>query len=169
MPTSRRSADREPYRQPVAWLRCFRGIDTVTAVSLVAELHDFRRFRSARALMAYLGLVPSEHSSGEPATQGDHEGGQPSRPAAARRGGVASPAQPGAEPAAAQASRGTTRQVIAIADRAQERLHRRYWRLVTHGKAHNKAVTAVARELSGFLWAALREHRAAKASEASVG
>ena len=39
--------------------------DTVTAVSLVAELHDFRRFRSARALMAYLGLVPSEHSSGE--------------------------------------------------------------------------------------------------------
>src|SRR5206468_1333017 len=42
----------EPYRQPVAWLRCFRGIDTVTAVSLVAELHDFRRFRSARAVMA---------------------------------------------------------------------------------------------------------------------
>jgi transposase len=55
----------EPYRQPVAWLRCFRGIDTVTAVSLVAELHDFRRFRSARALMAYLGLVPRERSSGE--------------------------------------------------------------------------------------------------------
>jgi transposase len=60
----------EPYRQPVAWLRCFRGIDTVTAVSLVAELHDFRRFRSARALMAYLGRVPSEHSSGEQRRQG---------------------------------------------------------------------------------------------------
>lgn len=55
----------EPYREPVAWLRCFRGIDTVTAVSLVAELHDFSRFRSARSLMAYLGLVPGEYSSGE--------------------------------------------------------------------------------------------------------
>jgi transposase len=55
----------EPYREPVAWLRCFRGIDTVTAVCLVAELHDFRRFRSPRQLMAYVGLVPSECSSGE--------------------------------------------------------------------------------------------------------
>ena len=44
------TSDREPYREPVAWLRCFRGIDTVTAVSLVAELHDFGRFRSAREL-----------------------------------------------------------------------------------------------------------------------
>ena len=73
--------DQEPYRQPVAWLRCFRGIDTVTAVSLGAELHDFRRFRSARALMAYLGLVPSERSSGEPSVQGNikesRDGGLP--------------------------------------------------------------------------------------------
>jgi transposase len=45
-----RFGSQEPYRQPMAWLRCFRGIDTVTAVSLVAELHDFRRFRSARSL-----------------------------------------------------------------------------------------------------------------------
>ena len=44
-------------------LRCFQGIDTVSAVTLVAELHDFSRFRSARELMAYLGLVPSENSS----------------------------------------------------------------------------------------------------------
>jgi transposase len=52
----------DPYREPVGWLRCFRGIDTVTAVCLVAELHDFRRFRSARELMSYVGLVPSERS-----------------------------------------------------------------------------------------------------------
>ena len=56
--------NQDPYREPVGWLRCFKGIDTVTAVALVAELHDFRRFRSARALMSYVGLVPSEHSSG---------------------------------------------------------------------------------------------------------
>src|SRR5439155_11639053 len=50
------AAQRDPYREPVGWLRCFRGIDTVTAITLVAELHDVRRFRRARELMAYLGL-----------------------------------------------------------------------------------------------------------------
>ena len=58
-------ADQEPYREPVGWLRCFRGIDTLTAMLILAELHDFRRFGSARALMAFLGLVPGEDSSGE--------------------------------------------------------------------------------------------------------
>ena len=58
-------AETEPYREPVGWLRCFRGIDTLTAMLILAELHDFRRFASHRALMAYLGLVPGEDSSGE--------------------------------------------------------------------------------------------------------
>ena len=58
-------ATTEPYREPVGWLRCFRGIDTLTAMLLLAELHDVQRFPTARALMAYLGLVPGEHSSGE--------------------------------------------------------------------------------------------------------
>ncbi len=60
----------EPNREHVGWLRCVRGIDTVTAISLVAELHDFRRFGSPRALMGYLGLVPSENSSGESRRRG---------------------------------------------------------------------------------------------------
>ncbi len=58
-------AEQAPYREPVGWLRCFRGIDTLTAMLILAELHDFRRFGSARALMAFLGLVPGEDSSGE--------------------------------------------------------------------------------------------------------
>ena len=58
-------ADTEPYRTLVGWLRCFRGIDTLTAILILAELHDFRRFPSPRALMAFLGLVPGEDSSGE--------------------------------------------------------------------------------------------------------
>ena len=58
-------ASTEPYREPVGCLRCFRGIDTLTAMLLLAELHDVQRFPTARALMAYLGLVPGEHSSGE--------------------------------------------------------------------------------------------------------
>src|SRR5207245_1360242 len=63
-------AQRERYAAPVGWLRCFRGIDTITAVSILAELHDFARFRTARQLMAYLGLVPSEHSSGNKEKRG---------------------------------------------------------------------------------------------------
>jgi transposase len=58
-------AQADPYREPVGWLRCFRGIDTLTAILILAELHDFRRFQSPRALMAYLGLVPGEDSTGE--------------------------------------------------------------------------------------------------------
>ena len=58
-------AETAPYREPVGRLRCFRGIDMLTAMLVLAELHDFRRFASAPALMAYLGLVPGEDSSGE--------------------------------------------------------------------------------------------------------
>lgn len=146
----------EPYRQPVAWLRCFKGIDTVTAVSLVAELHDFRRFRSARSLMAYLGLVPSERSSGEQRRLGSitrvgdrhvrrllveaawHHRHRPvlSQPLRRRREG---------HPA----------HIIAIADRAQERLHARFVRMARRGIHYNKTVVAMARELVGYLWARL--------------
>ncbi len=65
-----RAAGLEPYARPVAALRCFNGIDTVTAMALVAELHEPRRFASARQLMAYLGLVPRESSSGDRRRQG---------------------------------------------------------------------------------------------------
>jgi len=75
-----RCAQEAPYREPVGWLRCFRGIDTVTAMTLLAELHDFRRFTTPRALMAYLGLVPSEYSSRER-----------TRPPDPRRSGLALP------------------------------------------------------------------------------
>jgi len=150
-------AAEEPYREPVAWLRCFHGIDTVTAMTIVAELHNFRRFETPRALMAYLGLVPGEHSSGAKTSRGSitkagnkhvrrilietawHYRHKPTVGANLRRRREGQPAA-----------------VIAIADRAQHRLHRRYWRLLLHNnKVPNKAVVAVARELVGFLWAAL--------------
>src|SRR5207244_10205685 len=54
----------------VGWLRCFRGIDTLSAIILLAEVVDFQRFRRPRELMAYLGLVPREYSSGESQRRG---------------------------------------------------------------------------------------------------
>ena len=61
----RETAEQEPWRDLVARLRCLRGIDTLTALALVAEIGDFTRFRCAEEFMAFVGLVPSEHSSGE--------------------------------------------------------------------------------------------------------
>ena len=63
-------AAQPPYREPVGWLRGFRGIDTLSAMILLAEIVDFQRFPHPRELMAYLGLVPSEYSSGETQRRG---------------------------------------------------------------------------------------------------
>ncbi len=156
-------AETEPYRAPVGWLRCFRGIDTLTAMLLLAELHDFRRFQTAPALMAYLGLVPGEDSSG----------------ARHRRGRITKTGntlvrrllvetawhyrhRPGLSRSLAQRRVGQPPRVIAIADKAQQRLCRRFRRLAAHNKPAPVIAVAVARELTGFLWAAL--HPAAAAS-----
>ncbi|MCA9728224.1 MAG: IS110 family transposase [Candidatus Eisenbacteria bacterium] len=150
------AAAESPYAEPVAHLRCFRGIDTLTAACLVAELHDFRRFQSPRRLAAYLGLVPTEHSSGSRESRGSitktgnshvrrllieaawHHRYKPrvTGPILKRRAG---------QPA----------RVLALADRAQERLYARYYRMTKRGVIGPKVIVAMARELVGYLWAAL--------------
>lgn len=147
----------EPYREPVGWLRCFRGIDTLTAILLLAELHDFRRFQTPRALMAYVGLVPGEHSTGE-----KHRRGPITRAgnALVRRLLVETAWQyrhrPGIGIALARRRTGQPPRIIAIADKAQARLCRRFRRLADQHKPAPKIVVAIARELVGFLWAALQ-------------
>jgi transposase len=147
----------EPYRAPVSWLRCFRGIDTLTAMGLVAELHDFRRFASAPALMAYLGLVPGEDSSGE-----QHRRGRITKTgnALARRLLIESAwhyqHRPGVGVALARRRKGQPARVIAIADKAQQRLCRRFRKLAAEHKPAPKIAVAIARELTGFIWAALQ-------------
>jgi transposase len=150
-------ADQEPYREPVGWLRCFRGIDTLTAMLILAELHDFRRFGSARALMAFLGLVPGEDSSGE-----KHRRGRITKMGNALVRRVLVEAswhyqhRPGVGRALAARRKGQPSRVIAIADKAQQRLCRRFRRMLTEHKPAPKVVVAVARELAGFIWAALQ-------------
>jgi transposase len=150
------AAKEEPYREPVAALRCFQGIDTITAVTLVAELHDFRRFKSPRELMGYLGLVPSEHSSSESRRLGSITKAGNSH---ARRVLVESAWHYRHSPHVGRTLRtrreGQPSVVIAIADKAAQRLHRKFRMLHGRGKHIAKVVVAVARELVGFLWAAL--------------
>jgi transposase len=150
-------AETDPYREPVGWLRCFRGIDTLTAILILAELHDFRRFHSARALMAYLGLVPGEDSTGEKQRRGriTRTGN-----ALVRRLLVETAwhyqHRPGIGVALTRRRKGQPSRVIAIADKAQQRLCRRFRRLADHHKPAPKIAVAIARELAGFLWAALQ-------------
>jgi transposase len=146
-----------PYREAVGWLRCFRGIDTLTAIVILAELHDFRRFPSAPALMAYLGLVPGEYSSGEHTRRGRiTRAGN----ALVRRLLVEAswhyqyPARVGV--ALRRRRRDQPAQVIALADKAQQRLCGRFRKLAAEHKPPPKIAVAIARELVGFIWAALQ-------------
>lgn len=149
-------SQREPYAYPVGWLRCFRGIDTITAMTIVSELHDFRRFHSARELMAYVGLVPSEDSTGERRRRGGiTKAGNKHVRRVLIESAWHSRHRPGVSSTLRQRRLEQPGWVIAMADRAQERLHKKYWKLIVKGKAHAVAVTAVARELVGFIWAVL--------------
>ncbi len=149
-------AQMDTYQENVSRLRCFRGIETHTALSIIAEIGDFSRFANAKQFSAYLGLVPSEDSSGlkehrgcitkagntrlrllliegAKATLRSNIYGQKSKRLLARQ-------------------KGNDPDVIAYADRANRRLHRVYSRLSARGVHHNKATVAVAREMACFVW-----------------
>ena len=150
-------AQSEPYSGAVAALRCLRGVDTITAITLLAEIHDISRFAAARALMAYLGLAPSEHSSGEKTRRGSITKTGNTH---ARRVLIEASwhyrHRPGLGPNLRRRQQGQPSWLVALADRAQHRLHHTYCRMVLDKKKPaNKAVVAVARELVGFIWAAL--------------
>jgi transposase len=140
-----------PYRDPVGWLRGFRGLGTLSAMVLLAEIVDFQRFRRPRELMAYLGLVPSEYSSGETQRRGalTKAGNTHARRVLVE---AAWPYRhrPMVGHALASRSQGQPAAVVGQAWRAQQRLHRRYRHLVGHGKRPPVAVAAIARELVGF-------------------
>lgn len=148
------------YRETVHKLGAFRGIATLSALTLAAEIGDIRRFASPRQLMAYLGLVPSEHSSGDYTKRGSitKAGNVHARKAivsaawkyAARpaRGHPLKKRQALLEPEDAP-------RILATSWKAQQRLYKRFHALV-HRKPRSVAAVAVARELTGFLWAALQ-------------
>jgi len=147
-----------PYAQTVSRLRCLRGIDTLSAAGLCAEIGDFARFDRAGNVMSYVGLVPSENSSGESRRQGPitktgsrharrllveaawHYRKTPARGVTLQRRQDGQPAN-----------------IIAISWQAQQRLHRVWHRLAEQrGKRRTIVAVAVARELAGFCWALAR-------------
>ncbi len=145
-----------PLQARVQRLRCFRGMDDLTALTIAAALGDARRFASAPQTMAFVGLVPSEHSSGSKRAQG---GLTKTGNAHLRRVLIEAawhyrhPARVGKALRARQ--EGAPSDAVTRAWAAQQRLHRTYRRLTARGKPTQPVVTAVARELTGFVWATL--------------
>ena len=142
----------------VVALMAMRGMDLIAAATFLAEIGDLTRFQSAHELMAYLGLVPSEASTGDTIKRGPitKAGNRRARRMLVecawsyqhppRVGAGKQPKVDAAPPA-----------VRDIAWKAQCRLNRRYRALIRRGKLKTVAITAVARELAGFIWAVSRE------------
>jgi transposase len=143
-----RIAASEPWRERVVELTAFRGISTRTALGLIAEIGDFKRFAHPRELASYLGITPSEYSSGDQQHRG-HITKAGNRHA--RRLLIEAawhyrhhPRRPDRGP-----------QPTDRAWQAQTRLHHRWTHLTTHGKRSTVTNVAIARELTAFIWAAM--------------
>ena len=142
-------------REPVVRaLMSLRGVAVINGMTLVAEAGDLTRFDSPSQLMSYFGLTPSEYSSGEKRQQG---GITKAGNGACRRALVEAAHQyriaPRVSPAMQQRQEGQSKEVRAIAWKAQQRLHERYRVLSGHHKKVVVVVAALARELCGFVWA----------------
>ena len=139
-------------------LMALRGVQLIAAMTLVAELQDFARFESPRKLMAFVGLVPGEHSSGPKRRQGSITKAGNS---AARRMLVEIAwhyqHSPRVSPIIAARQDHLPKAITDIAWAAQLRLHSKFKRLLARRVMKNKAVVAIARELTGFVWAIGRE------------
>lgn len=146
----------EKYREKVQNMGCFLGIKAHTALSLIVEVGDFNRFEKAPKFAGFLGLVPSENSSGDHTNRysitkagNSHlrrlmiEAAQSYTRGAAGHKSIA----------LKQRQCGCTAEVIAYADKANERLRRRFYKMTLNkGINRNIAATAIARELACFIW-----------------
>lgn len=145
------------YKPRVERLRCFRGIDTLAAMTLATEIGDWRRFERPGQLMAYLGLVPSEHSSGER----EHRGPITKTGNSRCRHVLVQAAwhyrhRPAVSTGLKRRQRAQPPAVVGHAWKAQHHLYKLYHRIAVR-KSSCIAAVAVARELVGFLWAVMQE------------
>lgn len=150
------------YCESVKKLCCFLGVKTQTALSTIVEVGDFKRFPSAERFASYIGLVPGESSSGDSQTRLGitKAGNQHVRMLLVEAAQCYSRGQVGYKSAALkQRQSGNPPAVIAYADRANERLRRKYYKMVlSQNKRSNVAKTAVARELACFIWGMMTEN-----------
>jgi len=149
------------YIEKVKKLTCFLGVRTHTALGVIVEISDFKRFAKAEKYASYLGLVPGEFSSGEKRKRlGITKAGN----SHVRRLMIQSAQSIGGgrvgykSKALKKRQCGNSAETIAYADRANERLRRKYYRMMSRGVKRNVIITAIARELSCFMWGMMTDH-----------
>ena len=153
-------SQREVYRESVDHLTCLIGIKRPTALAVIAEVGDFKRFALAEQFSSFLGLTPGEDSSGDGQkrlgiTKAGNTHVRRLLVEAAQsygRGKVGYKSK-----ALKERQEGNPPQVIAYADKANERLRRKYYKMLFRGKKANVAKTALARELACFIWGMMNE------------
>ncbi len=143
----------EEYKERVERMMMLKGVRETTAMGIITEVADFKRFSRPRELMAYLGLIPGEQSSGGERKLGGITKTGNKR---VRRLLVEASWHYRHRPTVIKRADHEKDSAWIIAEKAQKRLHGKYWRLVSKGKCSTKAVTAVARELTGFVWAIMQ-------------
>lgn len=154
-------ASQERYHEKVKKLSCFLGIRTHTALSLIVETGDFKRFAKGNVYAAYLGLAPGERSSSDNINRLGitKAGNQHLRLLLIEAaGGICKGAVGHKSKALRQRQNENTAEVIAYADKANMRLRSRYYKFIRHGKKRNVAVAAVARELACFVWGMMTDN-----------
>jgi transposase len=158
-----RAVEQAPPRMQelVLALQSLRGVATLTAVTVVSEVGSFERFPSAQKFMAYLGLVPSEHSSG----RSRHQGGITKTGNAHLRRVLGESAfcgrlRPRRSPSLKRRQQGQSQAIVDMAWEAQKRLYQKHGRMRIRAKSHQVTVTAMSRELAGFVWVVGRQREA---------
>lgn len=149
------------YAESVKKLGCFLGIKTHTALSLIVEIGDFKRFKHPQAFAAFLGLVPGELSSGTTIrrTSITKAGNTHLRKLLIEASQGICKGRVGYKSKALKArQKGNLPEVISYADKANVRLRKKYVRMLFKGKNHNLAVTAIAREFACFIWGMMTDH-----------
>jgi transposase len=143
----------EKMRAVVEGLQTLRGIAKISAVTIVAELGEISRFDGPRQLMGYSGAVSCEHSSGERTRRGSiTKTGNTHLRRVVVEAAWSYRHRPNIGYTLAARQKNASQEIKEISWKAQHRLHRRYYRLMNNGKTKQKVVTAVARELLGFIW-----------------
>ena len=151
------------YAKSVGKLRCFLGIENYTALSLIAEVSDFVRFKTAKSFAAFLGLIPGEHTSDTSCHRLSitKAGNSHLRKLLVEAAQCYSRGKPGYKSRGLLAKqKGNPPDVIAYADRANTRLRNKYYKMILgKQKNANVAKTAIARELACFIWGMMTDHR----------
>jgi transposase len=146
--------DKAPFAEPVARLAAYRGVDRLGALTIATEVCDFRRFGRAEDFAGFTGLVPSEHSSGSSRHQSRlTNAGNAHLRTQLVESAWAYQHRPGVGRTLRQRHEGVSPQTITRAWAAQQRLCRRFRHLASRKNVRSVVAAAVARELSGFLWA----------------